>query len=394
MKLTEAKIIQADTLLRPLATRVGEYVVKGAGGDLLSSGSGADTFTYTSFAQSRGSAVDLIRGFNAKSGDKIDLTALGTATLLGSYNPDFPALQAVLTFSTGTTTLSYYAGSSVPVFQLHFQGKVAFAPEAFLGVVAPSAGPTEGADVLIGTAGDDTVHLLGGSDLYAGLAGNDTISGDAGSDALHGGAGNDFMDGGAGSDQLYGGAGDDTLFGGDWLTGESDDTADLLDGGDGDDHLNGWYGDDILIGGAGNDVLHGSFGSDMLTGGLGADVFSYTSAIDGNDQITDFSRAEGDKIDISGSDSNQFGRDGQTDWWFAGSSYRDDLKAQGHGQIVVTANGDGTYTFSAYFANSATPHIQTVVNTEVTIADFIGVSQAPASLGLVGAAAPTSGLLI
>jgi len=399
VKLTEAKATQYAWPVRsigvaPLLFGGGEYVLRGGGGDHLSGDSRADTFTYSSFTQSRGSAVDLIKNFNAKAGDKVDLTGLGTAILQAAYNPDLAFTQAVFTVRLGITTLSYFAGSSAPVFQLQFLGKVGYDPAAFKGIVQPSAAPTEGHDILLGTAGDDTVHLLGGNDLYVGLGGNDTISGDAGKDTLYGGAGNDFIDGGASSDQLFGGAGDDTLFGGDWATGESDDTADLLDGGDGDDHLNGWFGDDVLIGGAGDDVVHGSYGSDTLTGGLGADRFSYTSAIDGNDRITDFDRAEGDKIDVSGSDSNQQSRDGLTDWWFAGSSYRTDLQAEGHGQIVVTANADGTYTFSAYFANSTTPHTQTVVNTQVTAEDFIGVSNAPALLGLLSSNVPAADLVL
>jgi Ca2+-binding RTX toxin-like protein len=372
------------------------------GADILTGGRGADILKYFSFADSRGAHTDLVTDFNAREGDKVDLRPLGTAVLQPVFNAAFSTLQAVFTYNAEAdrTTLSYYQGSSTPVFQVQFNGEVRFSADSFLGIVQATE-PTEGNDSLVGSSGSDTIDLLGGNDRYDGLGGddtvrggagidvlkggldNDTLSGGTGSDRLEGGSGDDFLDGGDGSDRLYGGDGKDFLFGGDWISG-SDDRGDLLDGGGGDDELNGWEGDDRLFGGTGNDLLHGSYGTDTLTGGAGADIFSYTSAIDGNDIIVDFSRAEGDKIDISGSDSNLSGRDGQTGWWFAGDSYRTDLQSAGQGQIVVTANGDGTYTFSAYYANTTTAHIQTIVNAEVTVSDFIGVTEAPPpAMGLV-----------
>ncbi|KIE21737.1 type I secretion protein [Vibrio sinaloensis] len=74
---------------------------------------------------------------------------------------------------------------------------------------------------------------------------------------------------------------------------------DLLQGGSGNDHLIGGAGDDHLQGGEGDDILEGGLGSDILTGGGGMDTFVWLDIDDGaTDTITDFSIAEGDKIDL------------------------------------------------------------------------------------------------
>ena len=82
--------------------------------------------------------------------------------------------------------------------------------------------------------------------------------------------GNDIIDGGDGNDVIYGQEGNDTLYGG--------------------------LGNDLLVGGSGNDILVGGFGNDILTGGDGADTF--VTAVD-NDLIVDYSKGEGDILDLS-----------------------------------------------------------------------------------------------
>lgn len=158
-----------------------------------------------------------------------------------------------------------------------------------------------------GGAGIDTLvsieNLTGGS-------GNDTLTGNTGKNTLNGGAGNDKLWGGDGKDTLLGGSGNDILFGeadNDTLDGGSGN--DKLYGGDGNDTLLGGKGNDTLKGEAGNDILTGGLGKDTLTGGSGRDYFDFNSVKDsvkgGNrDKITDFSRKQGDRIDLRDIDAN------------------------------------------------------------------------------------------
>ncbi|SYX93119.1 Poly(beta-D-mannuronate) C5 epimerase 1 [Pseudomonas reidholzensis] len=67
----------------------------------------------------------------------------------------------------------------------------------------------------------------------------------------------------------------------------------------GNDNLLGTDGNDIIFGGAGNDYLTGGKGNDTLTGGSGADTFLWKAGHTGNDVITDFKAAEGDRLDLS-----------------------------------------------------------------------------------------------
>ena len=201
-------------------------------------------------------------------------------------------------------------------------------------------------DSLWGDAGDDTVLGLSGDDFLYGGAGNDRLEGGADNDKLYGNTGNDNLNGGTGDDTLIAGAGNDSLDGGagsdtaDYseftkalsvtLNGAVDSTlrfgvikTDTLKnieniiGGSGADRitgdllanvLDGGAGNDTLDGGAGNDALIGGIGKDSLTGGLGSDVFYFKTYAElglgaNSDVIRDFSKAQGDKIDLSSLDA-------------------------------------------------------------------------------------------
>ncbi|MDF3024344.1 MAG: hemolysin-type calcium-binding repeat family protein [Alphaproteobacteria bacterium] len=98
--------------------------------------------------------------------------------------------------------------------------------------------------------------------------------------------GNDTFSGTASATlAVYGGGGQDQID----FSANGATTGRYLDGGSGSDTLTGGLGDDILTGGA---------GADTLTGGSGADTFRVDRAGGAPDHVTDFSEAQGDRIDL------------------------------------------------------------------------------------------------
>jgi Ca2+-binding RTX toxin-like protein len=142
-----------------------------------------------------------------------------------------------------------------------------------------------------GTLGDDFWQLSLDTPIGYGRAGNDTLYGsDSSEDTLYGNRGNDTLFGNGGEDVLVGGYGFDTLYGG--------DGSDELSGGASNDYLNAY--------GVGTGIEY-----DTLEGGTGADTFvlGEDSAfyLEGGEQyalIVDFSRVEGDKLQVFGSISD------------------------------------------------------------------------------------------
>jgi Ca2+-binding RTX toxin-like protein len=175
--------------------------------------------------------------------------------------------------------------------------------------------------------------------------GNDFLYGIEGNDRLIGGNGNDYLDGGIGADTMNGGQGNDAYIvdnigdvvseaaneGADTVqttlltytltnnvenlnytgtgnfTGNGNALANTFFTQGGNDIVNGMGGNDVISTRAGADVLNGGAGRDILTGGADADrfVFSATgdTAVGQADRITDFSRAQGDLIDLSAIDA-------------------------------------------------------------------------------------------
>lgn len=91
-----------------------------------------------------------------------------------------------------------------------------------------------------------------------------------------------------------------------------EDFSNVIKGGSGNDALIGGAAADRLEGGIGADKLNGGGGSDVLVGGTGGDtfVFNYLDSGIGKaaDHIADFSRTEGDKINLHrlGVDASDF----------------------------------------------------------------------------------------
>ncbi|OYY79833.1 MAG: hypothetical protein B7Y33_04765, partial [Hydrogenophilales bacterium 16-62-9] len=150
-------------------------------------------------------------------------------------------------------------------------------------------------DGTAGTGGDAAGDVISGAEILIGSANNDTLFGDGAANVIDGGNGNDTLVGGAGADTLTGGAGNDTVSysnAASGLTVSLGNTA--LNTGDaaGDvytamENLTGsglndtLYGDgnaNAIDGGAGNDMLIGGAGADTLTGGSGTDTADYSGS--------------------------------------------------------------------------------------------------------------------
>ncbi len=252
----------------------------------------------------------------------------------------------------------------------------------------------DGNDLIEGGAGNDLMWGDNGDDIIYGWTGNDTIEGGAGADKLFGDDGNDKLSGGDGNDELWGWKGNDNLSGGvgnDQISGEEGN--DFIEGGSGNDALYGGKGIDTLsyasaiaavtinlgtttsqntgaagidmvqdfenifasafadklTGSSGNNVLNGRGGADVITGGLGADTFVFdTAGLGSRDTITDFSKTQGDKLDISslliGYDATQNSIDNFMKFTTSGTNTIVSIDRDGAGtiysaQAVATLNG-------------------------------------------------------
>ena len=171
--------------------------------------------------------------------------------------------------------------------------------------------PLTSSDQLLGGDGDDLLIAGGRAWDADGGWGDDTFLGSAGNDQFVGGEGSDYASTGDGNDSIWGGDGQNTSWydGPDTiLSGGGDDLViglignDSIDCGDGNDLVWGEIGSDTIYGGSGVDTIIGGLDADMMVGGQGGDFFRYANMVDSSpsapDLITDFSRAQGDKIDV------------------------------------------------------------------------------------------------
>jgi Ca2+-binding RTX toxin-like protein len=167
-------------------------------------------------------------------------------------------------------------------------------------IVDPAAPPppTDEANTLLGTPGNDTIDGLGGNDLIKGFGGNDTLSGGSGDDTVAGGSGVDAVSGGDGNDTLFSAdsAAFDAFFGNGGAPLDHGTEVDTLVGGAGDDLLIAGYGDNV-DGGDGDDSLYVSF--QAAASGVSLDLGHSSQTIGGGTitGVENYALVEGSNFD-------------------------------------------------------------------------------------------------
>jgi serralysin len=213
----------------------------------------------------------------------------------------------------------------------------------------------ERADSIFGGTGQDTMAFETFRSEYYGGGGNDTFFSVGWQNTINGGAGIDTVS--------YEPRVDDNTQGGRAVT--IDLATQIVEtGGARREFLSsienaiGSARDDVITGSSGANKLTGSGGLDALEGGGGADHFVYVKTSDAPvfsdlaEQIIDFSRTQGDKIDLSAIDART-GVDGNQAFNFVGRAEFSNVKGQLRfeqntpNQMLVLGdvNGDGRADF-------------------------------------------------
>ena len=325
---------------RATFTGVEHFTIRSSGGsDTLLTGAGRDIVH-------AGAGNDNV---STQGGDDIVGGDLGNDTLNGGSGidtVDYSGVAAAVTVSLSTSGLQATGGAGND----RLSGFENLIGSAFNDVLKGNGG----ANSLTGGDGNDSINAANGNDILTGGLGNDQLLGGNDVDNLQGGEGNDVLNGQSGADTMAGGLGDDTYYvdvAGDVVSEAADagldtirssinytlgdnierlfldgtartgtgnalantifgtSSSDTLSGLAGDDLLRGYNGADTLLGGDGNDLLYGGALRDTLTGGSGRDQFRFEEGDSSNllaqsDRITDFSRAEGDRIYLSPVDAD------------------------------------------------------------------------------------------
>lgn len=322
---------------------------------------------------------------NATSGQTVNFSALwsgGTVSIAGGSATAMESLYVVYGSNYADTITAGSVTGSAPMILGWGGGDTLYGGDGNDWIEGYSESGV-GADTAV-----DYIYGNGGNDLVSGAIG-DTIDGGSGTDALKldltlatGGVNCDFaplLAGYTGTilgttlvsiehiDSVYGTAYDDVF------DTSADNYATLISAGNGNDQLLGGSGDNRLFGGAGDDWLSGGGGADMLvggagldsmTGGSGADQFAFNpgdfaaSILPSQvDRITDFSRADGDKINLSpidaitGGSDNAFSFIGNAAFSGVAGQLRYDY-AGSDTMVFGDINGDGVADFAIQLTGS------------------------------------------
>ncbi|MGO1077789.1 calcium-binding protein [Inquilinus sp. CA228] len=290
-----------------------DTVSGGAGGDLLYDGAGVDDVfgaggsDYLFLGTGDVTLGDRYDGGSGR--DTIEILPISDIDISAAEISGFEYLSSFGKIRATASQIDSFSEISGSTIELTTSGIVEFSGRDVIYI----------REIILSSQGN-TVEMGSGSFFVTGGAGNDVINGGNFDDVNTGGAGNDVLSGRGGQDALSGEAGDDYLRG--------DANGDSLVGDDGNDTLSGGDGGDYLVGGAGNN---------LLTGGAGDDYFRFSALSDGRDTISDFSSAQGDRLEFEYLLHGSFSYRGATAFTASGNS---EARFEG-GMVLVDADGNG-----------------------------------------------------
>lgn len=203
---------------------------------------------------------------------------------------------------------------------------------------------TDVAEPIYGNNKKNRLEGTDGNDIIYGLGGNDTLIGKDGTDYLYGGKGNDTYIVKSGVNYAYEAAGEgkDTVKSSIHFTLGANVEVLLLTG-KGDINGVGNAEANTIKGNAGDNRITGGLGKDSLTGGGGADTFAFVTVADstvkakGRDTIQDFSRKQGDRIDLAAIDADTLLADDQAFSFIGKGKFSKDA-----GELRYEASGKNT----------------------------------------------------
>lgn len=196
-----------------------------AGTDTISSGAGDDTIV------ARNGNDILIGGAGADNlgGGNGDDTMVASAS-------DISLLPEVISGSAGTDTLSLIGGGTFDLGSAVFNGVeiIQLADNATTTVILSDSAVSSGATMLVDASAIATATNTFTFTASSEMDGLFSITGGAGADTITGGNGSDTIVGGAGADALYGGTGNDTFSA---SASDIHQLQETINGGDGTDTL-------------------------------------------------------------------------------------------------------------------------------------------------------------
>ena len=332
-----------------------DQIIGGLGTDWLYGGEGDDSFLIKDLAEIDGLAETLDGGGGAfnrlqilGTGGSVDLS-LAMISNITSFEAflDAPgALQVTLTANqlAGFSAGLFGTGGTVDLF-LDGSGSVVFSNIQISGIRSISGGAGNDRFDMTGQIWDLTLNGGSGSDILS-----INSQGPGAKTALY------VLDGGEGDDRLTSRDGLNTLLGG--------PGRDSLKGGKLKDRLDGGEGKDELTGGGKQDILTGGSGKDLFILSQGKDSAPYAGQ---RDIITDFSRADGDRIDLSRMDGDTT-IDGEGAFFLGGSSF-----TNRPGELIQFTDGSGNTILAGDSSGDGFAEFEILLNGALilTSADFI-----------------------